>query len=160
MSSLPLVSHTAPDSVVAWRAGGAVTLQQFLSEVRQLAALFPVAGHLLNMCSDRYRFSVGLAAAIMAGKVSLLPSSHTPETVRQIKIFAPDVFCLTDSDQCTVDLPQLRYPAMLGCPTDMPTIPQIDSQQRIAVVFTSGTSGTPQPHLKTWGALEIGRAHV
>ena len=153
MSSLPLVSHTAPDSVVAWRAGGAVTLQQFLSEVRQLAALFPVAGHLLNMCSDRYRFSVGLAAAIMAGKVSLLPSSHTPETVRQIKIFAPDVFCLTDSDQCTVDLPQLRYPAMLGCPTDMPTIPQIDSQQRVAVVFTSGSSGTPQPHRKTWGAL-------
>ena len=103
MSSLPLVSHAAPDSVVAWRADGAVTLQQFLSEVRQLATLFPIAGHLLNMCSDRYRFSVGLAAAIMAGKVSLLPSSHTPETVRQIKVFAPDVFCLTDSEQLTAN---------------------------------------------------------
>ena len=154
MSPLPLVSHVSPDSIVAWRAEGAVTLRQFLAEVRQLAALFPAGSHLLNMCSDRYCFSVGLAAAIVAGKVSLLPSTHTPETVRQIKIFAPDVFCLTDSDVCTVDLPQLRYPAMgSGGQADAVTIPQIDSSQRIAVVFTSGSTGTPQPHPKTWGAL-------
>jgi acyl-coenzyme A synthetase/AMP-(fatty) acid ligase len=153
MSSVPLVSHISPDSIIAWRADGAVTLRQFLAEVRQLIALFPAGSHLLNMCSDRYRFSVGLAAAIVAGKVSLLPSTHTPEVVRQIKVFAPDVFCLTDSDQCTVDLPQLRYPVMAIGQADAFAIPQIDSKQRIAVVFTSGSTGTPQPHPKTWGAL-------
>jgi len=153
MSSLPLVSHIAPDSIVAWRADGAVTLRQFLAEVSELAALLPAESHLLNMCSDRYRFSVGLAAAIVAGKVSLLPSAHTPEVVRQIKVFAPDVFCLMDSDPCTVDLPQLRYPAMGVSQPDAFAIPQIDRQQRIAVVFTSGSTGTPQPHPKTWGAL-------
>jgi len=153
MSSLPLVSHVAPDSIIAWRADGAVTLRQFLADVRQLAALYPAGKHLLNLCSDRYRFSVGLAAAIVAGKVSLLPSTHTPEVVRQIKVFAPDVFCLTDSDHCTVDLPQLRYPMSDAQPTDTLSIPQIDRSQRIAVVFTSGSNGTPQPHTKTWGAL-------
>jgi acyl-coenzyme A synthetase/AMP-(fatty) acid ligase len=153
MSPLPLVSHVSPDSIIAWRAEGAVTLRQFLAEIRQLAALFPAGSHLLNMCSDRYCFSVGLAAAIVAGKVSLLPSTHTPETVRQIKIFAPDVFCLTDSDMCMVDLPQLRYPAMGIDPAGAVTIPQIDDNQRIAVVFTSGSTCTPQPHPKTWGAL-------
>jgi len=153
MSPLPLVSHTSPDSIIAWRADGAVTLRQFLAEVRQLAALFPIGSHLLNMCSDRYRFSVGLAAAIVAGKVSLLPSTHTPETVRKIKVFAPDVFCLTDRDLCTVDLPQLRYPVMDVSQTDTFEIPQIDGSQRIAVVFTSGSTGTPQPYPKTWRAL-------
>ncbi len=153
MSSLPLVSHAAPDSIIAWRADGGVTLRQFLAEVRQLVALFPAGGHLLNMCSDRYRFSVGLAAAIVAGKVSLLPSTPTQEVVRQIKAFAPDVFCLTDSDPCPVDLPQLRYPAMAISQAGAIAIPQIDSKQRIAVVFTSGSAGTPQPHPKTWGAL-------
>ena len=98
MTSLPLVSHVSPDSIIAWRADGAVTRRQFLAEVNQLVARFPAGGHLLNMCGDRYRFSVGLAAAIVAGKVSLLPSTHTPEVVRQIKVFAPDVFCLTDND--------------------------------------------------------------
>lgn len=153
MSSLPLVSHGSPDSIIAWRAEGAVTLRQFLAEVAKLAALFPAGGHLLNMCSDRYHFSVGLAAAIVAGKTSLLPSTHTVETVRQIKLFAPDVFCLTDSDLCAVKLPQLRYPALVTSPEIAFAIPQIDSNQRIAIVFTSGSTGTPQPHVKTWGAL-------
>jgi acyl-coenzyme A synthetase/AMP-(fatty) acid ligase len=153
MSTLPLVSHVSPDSIVAWRADGAVSLRRFLGEVDQLAARFPAGNHLVNLCSDRYHFSVGLAAAILTGKVSLLPSTHTAGVVRQIRDFAPDVFCLTDNDQCKVDLPQVRYPAM-----DMGTarafaIPQIDSRQRIAVVFTSGSTGTPLPHPKTWGAL-------
>ncbi len=153
MASLPLVSHAAPDSIIAWRADGAVTLRRFLAEVSRLAALFPAGGHLLNMCGDRYRFSVGLAAAIVTGKVSLLPPTHTPGVVRQIKVFAPDVFCLADNDLCTVDLPQLRYPEMGDSQPGAFAIPQIDSKQRIAVVFTSGSTGAPQPHPKTWGAL-------
>jgi 4-coumarate--CoA ligase (photoactive yellow protein activation family) len=153
MTLLPLVLHDSPDSIIAWREDGAVTLRQFLSEVRQLAALLPSGGHLLNMCSDRYHFSVGLAAAIVAGKVSLLPSTHTPEMVRQIKAFASDVFCLTDSDTYTVDLPQLRYPTMGTRCTEEFAVPQIDGSQLIAVVFTSGSTGTPQPHPKTWAAL-------
>jgi acyl-coenzyme A synthetase/AMP-(fatty) acid ligase len=153
MSSLPLVSHVSPDSIVAWRADGAVTLRQFLAEIGQLAALFPAGNHLLNTCSDRYRFSVGLAAAIVAGKVSLLPPAPTAEVVRQIKADAPDVFCLTDSDLCTVDLPQLRYPVMAVSRAGASAIPQIDGKQRVAVVFTSGSTGIPQPHPKAWGAL-------
>lgn len=153
MSSLPLVTHDSPDSIIAWRAEGAVTLRQFLADIGQLVARFPAGAHLLNLCSDRYRFSVGLAAAIVAGKISLLPSTHTPETVRQIKLFAPDVFCLTDSELCVIDLPQVRFPTAPACPAHAFRIPQINSQQRIAVVFTSGSTGVPRPHPKTWGAL-------
>lgn len=153
MPLLPLVTHTSPDSIIAWRAEGPVTLRQFLADVGQLAAALLPGSHLLNMCSDRYRFSVGLAAAIVTGKTSLLPSTHTPEVVRQLKAFAPDVFCLTDSDACTLDMPQLRYPLTGAQPAATWTIPQIGSDQRIAVVFTSGSTGTPLPHAKTWGAL-------
>jgi acyl-coenzyme A synthetase/AMP-(fatty) acid ligase len=153
MSSLPLVSHFSPDSIIAWRADGAVTLRQFLADVRHLAGRFPSGIQLLNLCSDRYRFSVGLAAAIVAGKVSLLPSTHAPEALRQIKVFAPDTFCLTDSDPCAVDLPQLRYPEMEVCREDTFPIPQIDRSKRVAIVFTSGSTGMPQPFPKTWGAL-------
>ena len=157
MPLLPLVSHVSPDSIVAWRAEGAVTLNQFLGEVDHLAALLPAGSHLLNMCDDRYRFSVGLAAAIVSGKVTLLPPAHTPEVLRQIKDYAPDVFCLTDNqagDPSAVDMPLLRYPAMPLAPA-LPhsAIPQIDSGQRIAVLFTSGSTGRPQPHEKTWGAM-------
>ncbi|HTD89559.1 MAG TPA: AMP-binding protein [Burkholderiales bacterium] len=156
MSMLPLVSHASPHSMVAWCAEGAVTRREFLAEVSQLAARFPAGRHLLNLCSDRYRFSVGLAAAIVTGKISLLPSTHTPGVLVQIRNFASDVFCLTDSDNCTAELPQLRYPSMRAVSTlelDTYAVPQIDSAQRVAVVFTSGSTGAPQPHPKTWGAL-------
>tara|TARA_R110001583_G_scaffold45759_2_gene143830 strand:- start:10389 stop:11741 length:1353 start_codon:yes stop_codon:yes gene_type:complete len=155
MTTLPLVSHLSSDSVIARRGHGQspVTLRQFLADVNQLISLFPVGGHMLNMCSDRYHFSVGLAAAIVSNKISLLPSTHTPEVIRQIKTFAPDVFCLTDSDHCPVELPQLAYPTMVINEMDSLVIPQINSQQCIAIVFTSGSTGHPKPHAKTWGAL-------
>lgn len=153
MPLLPLLIHSSPDSIIARHAKGAVTLHQFLADVDQLAALLPPGGHVLNMCSDRYHFSVGLAASIVAGKLSLLPSTHTPETIRQIKRYAPDVACLTDRDDCTVDLPQLRYPMTVAPSAQALPMPQIEAGQRIAVVFTSGSTGLPQPHPKTWGAL-------
>lgn len=153
MTALPLISHPSSDSIVAFRADGAVTRQQFLSEVHQLAEKLPEGQHLLNLCNDRYRFSVGLAAAILKNKISLLPPTQTPEVIRQIRQFAPDVFCLTDSEQCAVDLPQLTYSTIAVSLHEEIAIPQIDCTQQIAIVFTSGSTGIPKPHPKTWAGL-------
>ena len=152
MTTLPLLVHAAADNIVAWRSEGAVTRQQFLAEVQELVAMLPSGTHMLNLCSDRYRFSIGLAAAIVAGKISLLPSTHTTETLRQMQAFAPDVFCLTDS-ATGVDLPQLAYPESFSSTHVEMAVPQIPDTQCIAVVFTSGSTGVPQPHRKTWGGL-------
>jgi len=153
MPTLPLLAHDSPDSIVAWRADGAVTAGQFLAEVSQLVTLFPAGKHVLNLCRDRYRFSVGLAAAIVAERISLLPPAQTPEAVRQIRDFAPDAFCLTDGEVRTADLPQLRYPLMQRGRATAFAMPRIDRQQCVAVLFTSGSTGTPQPHRKHWGKL-------
>lgn len=153
MRTLPLLTHALDESIVAWRAEGSITRRQFLTEVQQLATLLPPAQYLLNMCSDRYRFSVGLAAAIVSGKISLLPSTHTPETLRQMRVFAPGVCCLTDSEISGLDLPQFAYPHNLSLADASIVVPLIPEQQCIAIVFTSGSTGTPQPHTKTWRAL-------
>lgn len=153
MSRLPLLGHTDPDQIVAWHLGQAITVARFLSDVNDLANQFPSGQHLLNMCADRYRFTVGLAAALVSGKVSLLPSTHTPETIRQMQAFAPDVFCLHDALNCSIDLPQFRYPEVPATLGDDRAIPMIDSEQLVAVVFTSGSTGTPVPHQKYWGPL-------
>ena len=109
MSPLPLVSHTCPGQIIAWyRADGAVTLRQFLADVSHLAAaVSPRESSAQYVQRSLPLFSVGLAAAIVAGKVSLLPSTHTPEMVRQMQVFAPDVFCLTTATELHIDLPQL-----------------------------------------------------
>ena len=119
-----------------------------------MAANLPPSEHVLNVCADRYRFTVGFAACLVSGKVSLLPSTHTPEVIRQLTEFARDVFCLTDDPKCDIELPQVLYPDAppSGAGLDSP-VPEIDAAQLAAYVFTSGSTGTPLPYRKTWGRL-------
>lgn len=117
--------------------------------------------HVLNACADRYHFAVGLAAGLLSGKVSLLPSTHTPEMIRQLTAFAPDVICLTDEASCGIALPKVTYPreaAPTGAGAAAPAaadsaVPGIDAAQLVAYVFTSGSTGTPLPYRKSWGRL-------
>jgi acyl-coenzyme A synthetase/AMP-(fatty) acid ligase len=153
MPTLPLIAHHSLDAIVAWRGGTPVSAQQFLSEVEYLASQLPPGRHVLNLCGDRYRFAVALAACIVSGRISLLPSTHTPEMVRQMRRIAADVFCIVDQDALGVDLPTFRYPESLPEMTAHPAIPSIDSEQVIAQVFTSGSTGAPVPHIKRWGSL-------
>jgi acyl-coenzyme A synthetase/AMP-(fatty) acid ligase len=153
MDTSPLFSHESPVSVVAYRRGIAVSAQQFLADATHLADRLPAGRHVLNICLDRYKFTVGLAACLMTGRVSLLPSTHTPEVIRQLAQFTADVFCLTDEHNCTIELPRFLYPLDLRGADVAWGIPQIPAAQLTAIVFTSGSTGTPLPYRKTWGRL-------
>ena len=159
MSSFPLVTHPHAQDILAYGSSGPITVAHFLADVRQLAADLPPGRHVLNVCVDRYRFAVGVAAALLADKISLLPPTLTIEMMRQVKHFAPDVFCLVDQPQA-FDLPQFAWTgaraveaaaaAAAGATYDVPDIP---AARTAAIVFTSGSSGTPVAHPKSWGGL-------
>ncbi len=157
-AAIPLLGHPRPDAPFAYRPQGAVGVAGFLDDVHRVAGALPGGGHVLNVCRDRYRFTVGLAACLVAGKVSLLPSTHTPEMVRQLKIFAPDTFCLDDGGDPEIDLPHVAFPdAGPAAPTRVRPIPVIPAERLVAYVFTSGSTGAPIPHKKHWGHL-VGNA--
>lgn len=156
---LPLLSHASDDTVVARGPDGIKTRSDFVSDVSHLAAALPPGGHVLNLCADRYRFAVALAACLLAEKVSLLPSSHTPETLRQLREDCPDLFCISDQPEPELALPLFRYPELPPA-ADLP-VPEIPVERLMARVFTSGSTGRPQPHPKTWGKLVLnGRAEA
>jgi acyl-coenzyme A synthetase/AMP-(fatty) acid ligase len=148
-----LLAHADPEAVVAFRGGHPTTASQFLAEVAQLAARLPAGKHVLNACSDRYRFAVGFAASLASERISLLPSTHTPEVIRHLRAFAPDTVCLTDDPACAIELPQFLYPDPKTLTSRSPDVPAPAESQLAAYVFTSGTTGTPVPHAKTWGRL-------
>ena len=155
--TIALLSHTSPTAIVAYRSGLAVTVRQFLDEAKQVAQRLPKGKHVLNVCADRYQFTVGLAACLMSERVSLLPSTHTPQVIAQLAAFAPDTFCLTDDPRCDIDLARVYYPDLVRpAPTLAAAhfeVPRIAASQLAAIVFTSGSTGTPVPYKKTWGLL-------
>src|SRR5580700_3082459 len=153
MDTIPLLSHGSPTAVIAYRAGVPITARRFLSDARRLARSLPAGVHVLNVCTDRYRFTVGLAACLITQRVSLLPSTHTPEVIGQLLGFAPDAFCLTDDRGCDIGLPQIHYPGGLPGDEDAWAVPEIPATQLAAIVFTSGSTGAPLPFRKTWGRL-------
>ncbi len=154
MDTIALLSHSAPTAVVAYRDGAPITVQRFLCDAGHLAHKLPAGAHVLNVCADRYRFTVGFAACLMTGRVSLLPSTHTPEVIEQLARFAPDAFCLTDDDRCDIGLPKIYFQEEeFRDDARERTVPQIPTGQLAAIVFTSGSTGTPLPYRKTWGHL-------
>jgi acyl-coenzyme A synthetase/AMP-(fatty) acid ligase len=153
MDTIPLLSHSSPTAVIAYRGGIAVSVQQYLSDAKHLAQSLPKAGHVLNVCADRYRFAVGLAACLMSERVSLLPSTHTPQVIAQLAAFAPDAICLTDDRRCEIELPPHYFPDRFPQPAEPLSIPDLAAKQLAAIVFTSGSTGVPLPYKKTWGLL-------
>jgi acyl-coenzyme A synthetase/AMP-(fatty) acid ligase len=153
METIALLSHGAPTAVIAYRGGIPVTAQRFLSDAERLARSLPAGAHVLNVCADRYRFTVGLAACLITGRISLLPSTHTPEVIGRLADFAPDAFCLTDDPHCDIGLPKHHYSEEPPHPGAEWSVPQIPVTQLAAIVFTSGSTGTPLPYCKTWGRL-------
>ncbi len=152
--SLPLFAHEGPDSIVAWRDQQPINARRFLADVGELAQRLPAGRHMLNLCNDRYRFTVGFAASLLTGKCSLLPPAHAPEVIRQLHAFAPDAFCLTDDADCTLELPLLFYrDGVADIGNGDWVVPRVDAAQLAAYIFTSGSTGLPVPHRKTWGRL-------
>lgn len=162
MSALPLISDRGLDDVLAWRAHGPVRVREFLAHAQALAAVLPPGGWLLNMCEDRYHFAVGFAAGLLAGKVSLQPSSQSPETLQRLAGEHPGTTWLGEKPVDVPGLPGTVFPDLtaLALPA-VHGMPVIDADRLVAILFTSGSTGLPQPHRKTWGKLvQNGRAEA
>jgi acyl-coenzyme A synthetase/AMP-(fatty) acid ligase len=162
MNTLPLISGVGLDGVFAWLPAGPRRVRDFLADAAALAARLPAGGALLNVCHDRYRFAVGFAAGLIAGKVSLQPSSQSAETLARIRADFPDVFCLCDGEVDTGELPRCVFPDLsAAAPQGVTAIPHLPADRLAAILFTSGSTGLPQPQRKTWGKLVAnGRAEA
>ena len=159
-SALPLLSGHAPGAAVAWREGRSIGSAEFLRDVLGAAAALPERRYVLNLCADRYWFAVGLAAALVRGQLSLLPSSHAPDLLARLAAAYRGLYCLRDDRNGLVPLECVELPpgAREGM-TAAPAMPLLSPAQPAVVVFTSGSTGEPVPHLKTWGSL-VGSARA
>ncbi|GAB3187463.1 AMP-binding protein [Hydrogenophaga aquatica] len=155
MSTSPLVTRHQLDDVLVWRPAGPVTVREFIGKAQAIAASLPATRWVINLCEDRYHFALTLAACAMSGRVSLQPASQSAETLAWLTSDHPGAVCL--AEHITVTDTRLR-PCLFPAVDDLPAhpvhdIPRIDDSATVAMLFTSGSTGMPQAHRKTWGKL-------
>ena len=96
MTRYPLIAGADLAAPLAWRNGRPISRAQYLADVLALATQLPAQGSPLNLSGDRYRFAVGLGAAMVRGHISLLPPNHTPDTIERLQRQFPDLYALAD----------------------------------------------------------------
>ncbi|SFM43414.1 AMP-binding protein [Variovorax sp. OV329] len=152
---LPLLAARDQAAPIAWRHGVPVSGRRFLADARQLANALPEDGPAINLCSDRYAFAVGLAAALIRGQASLLPPDARPDTLARLHESGDGCYALTDD--AALATPGLRR-VLVELPVASDAegeakVPSFDAMRHAVSLLTSGSTGVPQAHAKRWDTL-------
>lgn len=152
---LPLLGTADAGTVLAWREGRAATAAGFIDAATALAARLPPGAPVLNLCGDRLAFALGLAAAMIARRVTWLPASTAPLALRRLAAGPEAPVCLTDGaapeGMATVAVDAERAFTTAGGGA-LP-VPMVEAALPVARLHTSGSTGAPVAHEKTWGML-------
>lgn len=150
----PLALFAQSERVVARRKGRAISADDFAAHATQIAAALPERRYLINTCSDRYLFAVGLTAAMLRGQASLLPPSTAPHLLGDLAADYPGLYALTDDAAAELSIESLVIAE--SRPARTAATLAFAEDQIAAIAFTSGSSGRPSAHVKTWGGLVRG----
>ncbi|WP_052481287.1 AMP-binding protein [Gilvimarinus agarilyticus] len=142
--------------VVAWTAHGAVTADQLRRRVLTLAAaIAPLESHRVALWqSDSYDFLSVFLALALSGKQVVLPHNlHAGSSVQMAQHFD---LLISDQTQTALDCPQLSLNDLSA--QEHASVPaacsSLAAEPVTITLFTSGSTGVPQPVHKTLSELE------
>ena len=153
MNCAALLDPYHADEVLALVNGHQITHHHFLSDVVALADLLPEKSTVMNLSEDRYRFLVGFGAALVRGQTTLLPPSRAAGALSKIAREYDAGYCLVDGTERVEHIPSYQIPKDIGYLPSNEKAPLIPIDHPALVAFTSGSTGNPHPHYKTWGSL-------
>jgi acyl-coenzyme A synthetase/AMP-(fatty) acid ligase len=136
---LPLLQSADPDRPVLWSHGRILSARDLMQRVAAVARALPADGkYLINLCEQRDRFLIAFCAALVRGHTNLLPSSRAEGVVAEVASLTPGSYRCDD--------------AFVGelCDEVGECSALLDSEHVVVKAFTSGSTGTPQGHIKYW----------
>jgi acyl-coenzyme A synthetase/AMP-(fatty) acid ligase len=154
MPMISLLSSCLIDRPIAFFEGRVIRTTQFLSHVKSFSKILKKHQYNINLCENRYHFLVVFAASALLKQISLLPSSRLQSELERLKNDYSDSYQISDSTVaqiCKTETNEIHF-----AKEDL----LIKKEQIVAIVFTSGTTGTPTAHSKTWGQLVGGAKRV
>ena len=152
MSQRLLVTRDS-GSIFASVGGAQISVGEFLADVSACAESLPKQRYLVNLCAQRYAFSVAFFAAALRGQTNLLPTKRSNSSWPDLRREFGDIAVLSDDPNADADHRVNVAPGHNGSVAS----PSLEPDAVVAVAFTSGSTGTPQPHPKPWRLLSHGR---
>lgn len=135
-------------SALVTHRGAPVSGAEFMARAQALARALPPAAFAVNLAENRYHFLLGWAAACLRGQVTLLPPANTADVLEGLRRAHPDQHTLDDAG-----IERLLASAPSRDGGEFASRWEIPEDRVVAIAFTSGSTGEPQPHPKTWGSL-------
>lgn len=149
-------AHVSTPLLALGAITGKLSVSEFIGQVMHLAEQLPPAGFAINLCDNRYLFTLGFCAALVRGQTNLLPQNRAPATQALLREQYPDSYVLHDGLETLLDhCPQFNLNSSDLRGTSISEIPQIPAEQLAAIAFTSGSTGIPKANLKPWRTFVI-----
>jgi len=138
---LPLINAADAEPLI-WRESQCITRAGFVHAAQQLATRLPDRSHVINLCASRLGFLLAWTSAALRGQMILLPSNQTEAALQLLQQNFPRHSIIDDSCLDHLDWDKQSTSGLA-----------IDAEYAIATLFTSGSTGVPQAHTKSWGSL-------
>lgn len=119
---------------------------EFLRQTAAAAASLPGADAIINLCEDRRNFLMVFAAALTCRRTVLLPPSRTQAAVAELRARYPGSEIVDDSFEAAAGEPGL------------PSWEKAGGDFIAAIGHTSGSTGTPAAHAKSFRCIATSTA--
>lgn len=150
---------TKQNKPVALWQGRMISNGQFFSHVQEIGRALPVAGCGLNLCEDRYRFLVAFFALLMRSQRTVLPPNHTEKVIAELIDRYSSAYLLTDPESgfATDSKRFVVAPNTAGQGWNRRVRPPVFRTDQVAAIsHTSGSTGLPVGHEKSWDVFQKG----
>ena len=154
MEQLPLLLPRDRGKWILDRGPG-LTQSEFLVSVHALADKLPARRHAIMLTHGRCEFLIAFCAALMRGQTTLLPVNDTDVAVAELAERYPDCFAMLDRPR-SLAVETVFVGSAPPTKDRCANVPDIPANHVAAILHTSGSTGEPQAHEKTWEEMVIG----
>ncbi len=131
-----------------------ISNHELLNHASHLSQVLIGKRYFINLCQDRYLFSVVFLAGIISKCSNLLPPNQAIQTLRKLIQQYPDSICITDNPELKNEAYFLSSTFFSEC--DVADTPIFDTELIASISFTSGSTGQPKAIAKTLKEFQRG----